>query len=627
MPANDPFTGNTDWTDAYASQILAILQESQAAAPDVPGTDQTGIVPPGAPASLVPPQPVTQADVAKLSQAQVPLVPPGTPPPPAQPIPGWTPQYANQIQHIAQQGFNPPPVADTDPIHAPATPGVPMAQIAPMAAPQGAPPGIMPPQAAPQQPIVPPGIPPQPPPPIVPPGPAQAPSVASVPPTVPPTAPKPLSGSGWQDKMMQMLPYIGAIGFGLNPKTAHLAQIPLMMGQMMNETSGAQQAGELKANIAQIAETQGPEAAKKYLVEMQKSGNLRKHASEEGENLADGMLQKKAGATAIQNMLSKDMKVATQGTQQLFTAFKPAEAAAIFSKLMPEQKLHTVGDALVAPDGSVIYQGAPKMKVSDLGGQDVTGEVVKLWKGSIGDFTAKLAAGDPLAVTTHQQAVKNAEQADIDKENRREGRVDARSRSTTGAIMSAASMQSKAMLEAAKTTAREGAQPLDSGARENMSRFDEILTSVADVRATKTDDMVGPGAAAKGYIASKLGVKGEREAYMDSSLENAKDLVKRLRTGAAISGADESSFLKMLPDKKQGPEEFNAQMNRFESAITRKRDEYLRSAKEGKGGYVPKKIEPTYKKPVEEKPVEEKPVEGPVTHRYNPTTGKIEAVQ
>jgi hypothetical protein len=103
LEAND----KPDWNEAYAAQILSILDQAQAAAPLAPGTGQPGIVQPGTPGSLVPPNPVTQTEQERMSVSVA--------PPDASPVP-TTQQPVQSVQAAPQPTFMPQALPQDQPM-------------------------------------------------------------------------------------------------------------------------------------------------------------------------------------------------------------------------------------------------------------------------------------------------------------------------------------------------------------------------------------------------------------------------------------------------------------------------------------------------------------------------------
>ena len=584
------YSGTEDWTSQYAAQIQALMEQGYQENPNIAPSPQ-GIVPSGTPGSLVPPsQPPPaedrQAVINERTRQDVsanPLYKQGSTPP----VEGWVEEYANQIRHIAQQGFNPPTVADTDPMFHPTTPGVPLANQGAL---QGAPPSVSPTAS-----------------PVAPPAPTATPSARA------PIAGIGDSGSSWHDKLQQMLPYIGALAYGSNPKTAHLAQVPLMLGKLVKEGQGAgkaqKQLAGLRENINKITAEEGPAAARQYLLEIQKTGQLDPKVSEQMDAKMEQLGKRQAASQAIDAISKGDPRNRMQVLGELFKTMDPKEASSIATALVPNLQFHNVEGTLLAANPATgeakPVANVPKtMKIGDLkGGDDTMEELVKLTGGNVKGLLKAMDSDDPelqgQAQQMYAQAVKNAQAAKIDKEDRAEGRKDKRA----GAIADS-TVRSARILSDATNRAKGNLQGsnISEGARKDIRVIEEARDDIADIRATYHKSFIGP---VEGRLVapskSLLGKMGEQQAAFRASNKSLGDREVRDRTGAVVSVKEDKEFGPMLPNENDSEAEFKAKLDRLDAAIERRYKQTFEAALSSSQELKPRAATPRYKGSVERK--------------------------
>lgn len=200
------------------------------------------------------------------------------------------------------------------------------------------------------------------------------------------------------------------LGFaaGVNPRVGSA-----IMGQQMQDLA-QRQAATLQADFQQIAQSQGLDAAKKYLVEAQKQvgpgvGGVVQKKMEE-------LQTRQRGAQAAEMLFSKDPAQRQQGIGMAFQAFEPDVAVGLVKQAMPESKLYTVGSAPVTPAGEVVYKG--KSDKLPTVGIDVNQELFAMGYNPT-DVLEAHAEGNSEAQAIMQQAISNKERRAIEGEQRR----------------------------------------------------------------------------------------------------------------------------------------------------------------------------------------------------------------
>jgi hypothetical protein len=136
---------------------------------------------------------------------------------------------------------------------------------------------------------------------------------------------------------------------------------------------------------------------------------------------------------------------------QLFKVMDPKEAAAIATALTPNLQFHNLEGTLVAANpmtGEVktLASVPKKMKIGDIkGGDDTHEELIKLTGGNMEGFLQAMNSDDPAqqgqAQQIYAQAVQNAQQSKLQKEQRAESRASQRE-GALGAAIKAGMVQS-----------------------------------------------------------------------------------------------------------------------------------------------------------------------------------------
>jgi hypothetical protein len=381
---------------------------------------------------------------------------------------------------------------------------------------------------------------------------------------------------------------MAALGFlgGIQPGGLGAQNIQTVMGlgQQMNENQGQQKALELETNAREIMRTQGPEAARKYLTEAVRGTGINPKNMRAVQDKIEKLEAQGNASKAAAMMQDKDPKVQLEGQQLAFKSMEPKDAAALVKALMPEAKLYTLGaeQSLVDATGHVIKKGeaSTTMKVSDLGGQDVTNEVTKLWgEGGIKDFLTKLGQGDPTAIATHQEAVRLAQaRQDEDKAKGRKAMTDAASIQAAG---------DKAMAQA---IGREKGSALEPTIQKNLLEMEDMWNVAQDIKETYDPKFSGQMKGRIGEVRQILGMPYQNEAeFRQSTISLLNQRIKNM-SGTAVSVQEGARLQAEMPVVTDEPKVFESKLNNVIKRLERNYESSFEMATTPRGQLKRKKL-------------------------------------
>jgi hypothetical protein len=440
LEAND----KPDWNEAYAAQILSILDQAQAAAPLAPGTGQPGIVQPGTPGSLVPPNPVTQTEQERMSVSVA--------PPDASPVP-TTQQPVQSVQAAPQPTFMPQALPQTSPWYHVAN------------------------------------------------------AIQS-----------------------------GLSGAFLHPRANAQTLAMLHHGQQQHQQDIAQrQLSTLQQNVQEIARTQGPEAAKAYLVQASRQVrpgvgdvvNKRLQELQTQANLAQGISLLRSGKP-------EDF---TRGESLIMANSEPGEAIKILGHFEPKLQAVQTGNRVFTfnpRSGNLDLKAVvpAEFSASMIGGQDVTQELNVGYPGGISGFQADMSSNDPARQAKAQQGLQQAT-------------VGARQREIEG--------------EQRRHSMRLG----EAGQSEKINMARDVMRTAKNIEASYNQDFVGPARGRLGWLGEKTGQLSAEETAFRSYVAKLQDDLLRAKSGAAITENEYERMRSFLPDPSQNPEQFRSQLEIF----------------------------------------------------------------
>lgn len=452
----------------------------------------------------------------------------------------WTPEYAAQVMAIQQQAMEQNPNI--------AAMGMPNSLV-----PMGAPGSLVPPDMqagevaaydALQGTNGPQPIPTPAPQMNVQPGGSQAPSMGnntSIPPISRPAG-------GFMESIQPMLPLIASMMFGMNPNTRHMANLPMMIGQIQQQQMGQKQLAEIRSTITQLGE-KGPDAVKKYLTGAVASPNLRPDVSKvvaaELKTVTDNINARKA----VEKLTSRDPKEIMKALPEIMETLGDERGMALFKGLKLDSKLQAVqaGDQMYTfdPITGEYTEGpkaTPKFNAATIGGTDVTEELTRM------GINPPDATPEEL-----QEATKRVKQDRLDRE--------ARSNSTalTAAGMNAAAIKA-GMIEKSKQDVR----PLDLGVVKEINQLRGVVGLMQDIQDTYKKEQVGKWGSTAGWIREVAGMPYKNETeFRQNVVQNINQYINTI-TGASSGQQEEVPRLKSaIPNLNDEPKVFEAKTENF----------------------------------------------------------------
>lgn len=110
-------------------------------------------------------------------------------------------------------------------------------------------------------------------------------------------------------------------------------------------------------------------------------------------------------------------------------------------------------------------------------------------------------------------------------------------------------------------------KPLEGAAGKAASDLKLLRTMTDDVAALRTDAFTGPIVGRTGYLREQAGKMDQQEVAFRSTLQNMKDILGRLRSGANIPVPEMANLERLLPTANDLPEVFQAKMQSFQRAL------------------------------------------------------------
>lgn len=348
------------------------------------------------------------------------------------PVEQWTPAYAAQVQKIMEEGYR----------QNPDTPEAPATDLVPMGAPEGLNPLV--PMSIPETRVSRPSFE----------GAAAAPQ--GLPQEAPPSGLVPSSGgfagSGTWQTIQQMLPMVAAMAYAQNPETRHMAPLALQMGQATQQITGQKELAQIRQQVHQINESQGPEAARQFLGQALGNSRISPSAATVLNKQYEEMTRRKQQTQAIAALATGDHKTKLEAAAALSEGGMDPKMIGELVKLgMPDKRVVQAGNSIFTYDPmndklEARAQVPDKFNSAKLGGTDVTQEIRAM--GFDPEAISNAAdQGDAQAQGVISQAIKSIEQKALEKEER--GRK---------TMLTAADMQAKATQAGMIKSAQIGAE-------------------------------------------------------------------------------------------------------------------------------------------------------------------------
>jgi hypothetical protein len=110
-------------------------------------------------------------------------------------------------------------------------------------------------------------------------------------------------------------------------------------------------------------------------------------------------------------------------------------------------------------------------------------------------------------------------------------------------------------------------KPLEGAAGKDAANLKLLRTMTDDIAALRTDAFTGPIVGRTGYLREQAGKMDQQETAFRSTLQNMKDILGRLRSGANIPAPEMANLERLLPTVNDQPETFKAKMQSFQRAL------------------------------------------------------------